>query len=136
MDELIANMEKYRQRCFTKITSLLLDFPLEQRNEIGRKIKQKLKKIERDRMPDGFVAALGDPYDFGFSYYTSTQMTSFYNGAKKRTELRKYQQKISRFGAIGRNTSDKKNFATFFFYLDYPWEYDSQMENEIQALST
>lgn len=133
---LIKNMEKYHQKGFTDITTLLLDFPIGERKMIGKKMKQKLIKIEKDKSPDGFFAAFPEPYNIGFSYFTSPTTTDFYKHAKKRMLLCKYNQKITKWAMIGRNYNDKKNFATFFYYVDEPWKHDELLENDLEAIQT
>ena len=70
------------------------------------------------------------PYNIGFSYFTSTT-SNFYKHAKKQMLLHKYKKKITRCIMIGRNYNDKKNFATFFYHIDKPWEYDEILNNNI-----
>lgn len=134
LDELIKNMQKYRQKGFTKVTSLLLDLPYAQRKLLSSKIKQKLVKIGKDKCPDGFYLALPDPYDIGFSYFTSTTTTDFHKHAKKRMLLCKYDNKIKRWAMIGRNINDKKNFTTVYYYDDSDWAYDEELENDIPLI--
>jgi len=136
LSDLIKNMEKYNQKGFTNVTNLLLDFPTHQRQMIGKKIKGKLKKIESDGFPDGFSIGIPAPYDIGFSYFTSYTTTNFYKRAKKRMMLWKYKEKITRWAMIGRNYKDKKNFATFFYYVNEPWEHDESQENNLPSINT
>ena len=133
LDELIKNMQKYHQKGFTKITSILLDFPPYQRTMISKMINEKIEKTISSGRVDGKTISLNDEYDIGFSYFTSPEMTSeFYQFCKKQYQRRKYQQKVTRWAVIGRNVSDKKNFATFFIYEGVPWEFNQDMENEIE----
>ncbi|MCE9653422.1 MAG: hypothetical protein K8Q89_10285 [Nitrosarchaeum sp.] len=134
--ELIKNLEKYHQKGFTDITNLLLDFPIYHRQIIGKKIKDKLKKIIVDGSPDGFFIAIPKPYDVGFSYFTSQTTTDFYKHAKKRMMLQKYKHKITKWAMIGRNYKDTKNFATFFYFIDESWKYDENVENDVPFIST
>ncbi|MCA9828197.1 MAG: hypothetical protein KC444_07400 [Nitrosopumilus sp.] len=134
LDKLIKNMQKYHQKGFTKITSLLLDFPQEQRKMISKSIEEKFNKTVKTGKPDGITSTLGVPFDIGFSYFTSSTMTNFYQDCKKQMMRRKYQQKITRWAMIGRNVEDKKNFATFFLYDKNSWKHDSEMEEEISRL--
>lgn len=116
LEELLLNMQKYYQKGFTNITSLLLDFPQERRKLIATSLEKKFNKTAQTGTPDGFMALLGKPYDIGFSYYTANSMTDFYKGCKARSEQRKSEHQITRWATIGRNVLDKKNHATFFIY--------------------
>jgi len=116
LDELIRNMQKYRQKGFTKITSLLLDLPYLQRKLVSTKIKQKLKTKSLKGKFDGFFIVLDPPYDVGFSYFVADTMKGFHAFAKEKANQRKTERQISRWAVIGRNIKDDKNFATFFIY--------------------
>ena len=128
LDQLIKNMQKYSQKGFIKITSLLLDFPQEQRKMIAKSIDTKFSKTMKTGNFDEITFALGVPFDIGFSYFTSNTMTNFYQNCKKHMMQRKYQHKITRWAMIGRNVTDKKNFATFFLYDDSPWQQNDSMD--------
>jgi len=134
LDELIKNMQKYYQKGFTKITSLLLDFPQPQRKLIAKSLEEKFNKTVKTGKPDGVTSALGQPFDIGFSYFTSTTMKNFHKNCKNQFKRRKYQQKITRWAMIGRSVIDKKNFATFFLYDETPWHHDPVMEEEISRV--
>jgi len=135
LDELIKNMQKYRQRGFTKITSVLLDFPQEQRKLLAKALEDKFNKTVKTGRVDGKTMAIPAPYDVGFSYFTSPTMTKeFYQLAKSNYKKRKYQQKITRWAVIGRNVSDKKNFATFFIYDDAQWIFNQEMNDEVESI--
>lgn len=135
LDELIKNMTKYQQKGFTDIVTLLLDFPLEQRKLLARAMEKKFNKTIKTGKVDGKTMALPTPYDIGFSYFTSPSMTKeFYQFAKLQHKRRKYQQKITKWATIGRNVSDKKNFATFIIYENTPWEFNQELENDVQTI--
>lgn len=132
LDELIKNMQKYKQRGFTKITSLLLDFTQKEREIIAKALEKRFVNTLKTGKVNGFSSMLPAPYDIGFSYFTSASMTKkFYQFTKIQYRRRKYQRKITRWAVIGRNTSDKKNFASFFLYDDKPWEFDQELENDV-----
>ena len=133
LDELIKNMQKYNQKGFTKITSLLLDFPQEQRKKIAKSIDKKFNKTAKTGNPDGITLSITS-FDIGFSYFTSNTMANFYRDCKKHMMQRKHQHKITRWAMIGRNVKDKKNFATFFLYDDSPWQQDDDMDGEISRV--
>jgi len=136
LGELIKNLEKYYPKGFTDITSLLLDFPLDQRKIIAKKMKKKLAKTKNDQTPDEFYVAIPDPYDIGFSYFTSITTTEFHNRAKKRMLLCKYGKKIKRWAMIGRNVSDTKNFATVSYYENSEWKHDESLENDLSFINS
>lgn len=115
---LLLNMQKYHQKCFTKVTSLLLDFPLREKKLLVDKLEMKFQQTVRTGMPNGFTMALKEPFDIGFSYFTSTTMKDFYRDAARQYRRRKHEMGITRWATIGRNVSDKRNQATFFIYDD------------------
>ena len=118
LEELLLNMQKYHQRGFTKITSLLLDFPSPDQQFIAESLDKKLNNTIKTGEDDGFLFALDSPFKMGFSYFTSTTMSGFYKSCKICFQKRKDQLKTTRHAMIGRNVRDKKNFATFFLYDD------------------
>ncbi|MGI0047874.1 MAG: hypothetical protein ACREBB_11935 [Nitrosotalea sp.] len=118
LEELLLNMQGYRQKGFTKITSLLLDFPLHYKKSIDKKLTRIFKQTNKNNIPNGFTRALEKPFDIGFSYFTSFGMKNFYKYAVNKYKSRKDEQKITRWATIGRNVLDKKNYATFFIYDD------------------
>lgn len=120
LEELLLNMQKYRQKGFTKITSLLLDFPLPYKKSMEKKLKRIFEQTSKDRVPNGFTMSLEKPFDIGFSYFTSFGMKNFYQYAISKYKTRKQEQKITRWATIGRNVLDKKNYATFFIYDNSP----------------
>jgi len=120
LEELLLNMQKYRHEGFTKVTSLLLDFPLPYKKSIEKKLAKIFEQCKRNRIPNGFTTSLGKPFDIGFSYFTSFGMKDFYKYALNKHKTRKQEQKITRWATIGRNALDKKNYATFFIYDDVP----------------
>lgn len=120
LEELLMNMQKYRQKGFTKITSLLLDFPLHYKKLMEKKFVRIFEQTNRNRVPNGFTLSLGRPFDIGFSYFTSFGMKNFYKYAVNKYKTRKQEQKITRWATIGRNVLDKKNYATFFIYDESP----------------
>ena len=128
ISELIHNLEKYHQPGFSDIVLLLLDFPHYHKKSIKKKIKEKVNKIQRDGAPDGFHIAVPS-LDIGFSYFTATTTSNLYKLAKKRCLLQKYTQKLSRWGMIARNVTDKKNLTTVFYYNDDSWKYDPVQES-------
>ena len=120
LEELLLNMQKYHQKGFTNITSLLLDFPQDRKKLIVDLIERKFNKTIQSGIPDEFMAVLGKPYNIGFSYYTANNMANFYKYCKTRSEQRKLEHNITRWASIGRNVSDKKNHATFFIFDNHP----------------
>ena len=118
IEELLMNMQKYHQRGFTKITSLLLDFPLYYKKSIEMKLMKIFEQTNKNKVPDGFSIALAKPFDIGFSYFTSFGMKNFYKHVINEYKKRKNEQQITRWATIGRNVLDKKNYATFFIYDD------------------
>ena len=118
LEALLLNMQKYHQKGFTNVTSLLLDFPLREKKSLARELKIKFQRTVRNGVPDGFTMALKDPFDIGFSYFTSTTMKDFHKNAARQYKLRKHEMGITRWATIGRNVLDKKNHATFFIYDD------------------
>lgn len=120
LEELLLNMQKYHQKGFTKITSILLDFPLHYKKLMEKKLVRIFEQTQKNKVPNGFTIALGKPFDIGFSYFTSFGMKDFYKYVISKYKTRKHEQKITRWAAIGRNVLDKKNYATFFIYDDDP----------------
>jgi len=116
LEELLLNMQKYHQMGFTKITSLLLDFPLHYKKLMEKKFLRIFQQTAKDKVPNGFTMSLGKPFDIGFSYFTSFGMNNFYRYAVNKYKTRKYEQKITKWAMIGRNVLDKKNHAIFFIY--------------------
>jgi hypothetical protein len=118
LEELLMNMQKYHQKGFTKISSLLLDFPLHYKKMMEKKLARVFEQTSKNRVPNGFTLAIGKPFEIGFSYFTSFGMQNFYKYVVKQYKTRKQEHKITRWATIGRNVLDKKNYATFFIYDD------------------
>ena len=115
---LLLNIQKYRQKYFTKVTSLILNFPLNEKKLLANNLEMKFRHTTKTKVPDGFTIALKEPFDIGFSYFTSATMKNFYKDATRQYLQRKHQMQITRWATIGRNVLDKKNYATFFIYDD------------------
>ena len=120
LEKLLLNMQRYNQKDFTKITSLLLDFPLEHKRQIAKKIENSIQQTKKTKNENGFTIIYDGQFKIGFSYFTANTMKDFCKYAVKRAIQRKQEHKITRWAVIGRNISDKKNYATFFIYYDNP----------------
>ena len=118
LENLLLNMQKYHQKGFTDVTSLLLDFPRSEQSRIAKLLKTKEKHTIRTGQSGNFNVLLKHPADIGFSYFTSNSMTNFYKRAQTTSKNLKRLSKIARWATIGRNVTDRKNLATFFLYDD------------------
>ena len=117
LEDLLLNMQKYRQKGFTEVTSLLLDFPDDRKKEIGKMMKESINYVvSKGEIRGGFLVS--HRCSFGFGYYANNTMKDFYKFCKEQIEDRKSEYDITKYAVIGRNIVDKKNFATFFIYDD------------------
>ena len=120
LEILLLNMQKYHQKGFTDVTSLLLDFPYPEQNRIAKLLKKKTKHTIKTGLPSNFNYMLEQPVHIGFSYFASNSMANFYKRARIDSKTLKHQYKTARWATIGRNVMDRKNLATFFLYDDMP----------------
>ncbi len=127
LEDLLLNMQKYRQKGFTEVTSLLLDFPDDRKKEIGKMMKETINYVvSKGEIRGGFL--VNGRCGFGFGYYANNTMKDFYKFCKEQIEDRKSEYGITKYAVIGRNVVDKKNFATFFIYDDEDDKYEDDDE--------
>lgn len=118
LEELLLHIQKCHQKGFTKVTSLLLDFPLQKKITIAKKLESIFQQAIKNGTFQGFTLALEKPFDIGFSYFTFITMKEFYKYSIRQCRQLKQEWKITRWTVIGQNILDKKNYLTFFIYDD------------------
>lgn len=117
LGELLLNMQKYRQRGFTDVTSLLLDFAEDGKKSISKDLTYVFSQAAKNGDHMRSIIWAEHPYGVGFAYHAADGMDGFYRHCKQELEEAwESNPPDVRWAMIGRNIRDKRNHATFFLY--------------------
>ena len=123
--------ERYGGEDHTKITSKLLDFPMEFRQNILSAIKDCLRKTELDRTSHFSLIGFGDPLNTAIVIVTDVDRNSLRNQLVFHVALLRYFTKTLTCIGIGKDLKDN-NFISMIHLDESPWTEDLGLRNFLE----
>lgn len=130
--QMINVLEALHNPGLTKISSMLLDIPFEQRSILKDKVMEKISATNFDSQLHHFSLYLEDPLNFGVTFLCKSGRNSLREKLYEIAMIVKYKNKANRWLAIGKDILDNEWFMDEFMYIESEWVKDNQMDEIVR----
>ncbi|ONN27472.1 hypothetical protein XJ44_03955 [Thermosipho affectus] len=131
--KIIKALENVGTFGFSDAISMLLKFDNSTRNKIIEYMNEKISKTKTDHKRHNFLIINKD-LGVGFLFVSQYGKQELRERLYYYSNLLKYKYQVKKWIAFGKDVTDKKEYINEFVYLNYPWEYNYELEKTCENI--